>query len=118
MKRGRKGRIILGILLAVIICSSVVYAASEEKHLVIKVVEEEDMVEIDDYDVPLSSFSADAGHQNAFRMYFIPAAVMLLIMIIYVVRRRSQSRKEQRLYALIHAYDADTDRSQEGRVKL
>ena len=109
MKRGRKGLIILWILMAVIICGTIVSAASEEKHLVIKVIEEENLVEIDDYDAPLASFSADAGHKNAFRMYVIPATVMIAVIIIYVVRRFSNSRKEQRLYALIRSYDGDAD---------
>ena len=96
----------LFIILAVFICGVILTNASDltsggpskdSKQLVIKVVEDEDLVDIDDYDVPLSSFSLGDAQKNAGTRHIILMSAMLGCVIVYVIY---QGRNEKKLISL------------------
>lgn len=64
--------------------------SSQEKHLVIKVIEDEELIDIEDYDVPLASFT---DGQNAGTRHVVLMAVMLSCMICYVLYEGRNERK-------------------------
>ena len=69
----------------------------EEKHLVIKVVEDEELVEIDDFEVPLAAYSAGSEDHSSGTRHLILMAGMLVCLILFVFY---QGRNEKKLIFL------------------
>ena len=65
----------------------------EGKHLVIKVVEDEGLLEIEDYEVPLSSFSEKTQEQKAGIRHIILMSAMLACVIIFVLYQGVNEKK-------------------------
>ena len=68
-------------------------SSASEKQLVIKVVEDEELVDIDDYDIPLSFFSVDAQDAKAGTRHIILMSAMLACVIFYVVYQGISEKK-------------------------
>ena len=68
-----------------------------EKHLVIKIVEDEELLEIDDYDVPLAAFSEETQDQRTGIRHIILMSAMLACVTVFVLY---QSVNEKKLIAL------------------
>ena len=64
-----------------------------QKHLVIKVIEDEDLVDIDDEDIPLSFYSEGRAEDRSGTRHIILMSVMLACVIIYVVYQGVNEKK-------------------------
>ena len=64
-----------------------------KKHLVIKVVEDEDLMDIEDEDIPLSFFSEGREETRSGTRHLILMSLMLACVIIYVVYQVVNEKK-------------------------
>ncbi|MBR3400969.1 MAG: hypothetical protein IKG67_01885 [Parasporobacterium sp.] len=64
-----------------------------QKHLVIKVIEDEDLVDIDDEDIPLSFYSEGRAEERSGTRHIILMSVMLACAVIYVVYQGVNEKK-------------------------
>ena len=67
--------------------------ADSGKQLVVKVVADEELMDIDDYDIPLSSFSENTQNTKAGTRHIILMSAMLACVIFYVVYQGISEKK-------------------------
>ena len=91
------------ILLLVILSVEIIGAAAPaifaeesgqaEKHLVIKVIEDEELLDIEDEDIPLSFFSEGSAQDRSGTRHLILMSAMLACVIIYVIYQTVNEKK-------------------------
>jgi len=64
-----------------------------KKHLVIKVIEDEELMDIDEMDIPLSFFSEGSAQDRSGTRHLILMSAMLACVIIYVVYQTVNEKK-------------------------
>ena len=67
--------------------------SQSEKHLVVKIIEDEELLEIDDYDVPLAFSFDTANEQQAGIRHVLLMSIMLACVIIYVIYQVINEKK-------------------------
>ena len=68
-------------------------SGQEQKHLVIKVIEDEELMDIEDEDIPLSFYSEGSAQDRSGTRHLILMSLMLACVIIYVIYQTVNEKK-------------------------